>query len=398
MCEKRMTARRVLLTGLILLMTCIFLTGAPINAAAEDKEWHVPWICFFSGPYAHFGALLKIGMVEAVEDINAAGGIAGKPVVVDYRDSATDVAKASAEMSKVVEDSLVIMGPLYAPAAKAALPMAKRQKVMSLVITAGPQIVKQFQPWCAGLVPDYKDFGPAASGWADLNPEIKSVVQFVWPQDPTWMEIANAHSKALKAKGIKVTDIEVSAGIEMSSVAVKALSHKADGYIICVGSVEAAKIVKELDTRGFKDKGNILIFVSADFADLYITGKGFLEGVNIYSAVNPYSENPRWKALMAKVSKKYPDLKDPPAWALSFPYDTLFMVKEAIEKQGITGDPKKLAEERVKIRDYINNIKEFHGVNDTFSMVDGLPKVPMYLYEIKDNRKSLLKKFELSGS
>lgn len=377
-----------------LFLTFFCFSSGPAQATPRVKEWHIPWICFFSGPYAQFGNLMKIGMVQAVEDINASGGIAGKPVVVDYLDSATNVAKALSEMNSIVNDSLVIMGPTYAPAAKAALPLAVRHKVMCLVITAGPEIVKQFQPWAAGLVPGNKDFGPVAAAWAKRNPGLKTVVQFVWPQDPTWMGIAQAQANAIKKMGIKVINIEVSAGIQMGSVAVKALSHKPDGYIISVGSIEAAKIVKELYERGFKDTAKILIFVSADFSDLYTTGKGFLDGAYIYGAINPYSKKPQWIALMQHVAKKYPDLVNPPAWALAFPYDTLMMIKAAIENQGITGDPKRLAEERVKIRNYIYNIKDFSGVNGTISMVDGMPKLTMYLYQIENNKKVLVEKIK----
>ena len=37
------------------------------------------------------------------------------------------------------------------------------------------------------------------------------------------------------------------------------------------------------------------------------------------------------------------------------------MIKEAIEKTGVTGDPKKLKEERKMIADYCANVKGFHG-------------------------------------
>jgi len=41
----------------------------------------------------------------------------------------------------------------------------------------------------------------------------------------------------------------------------------------------------------------------------------------------------------------------PPSLSTHY-YDALFMIKEAIEKTGVTGDPKKLKEERKKIADY----------------------------------------------
>jgi len=49
-------------------------------------------------------------------------------------------------------------------------------------------------------------------------------------------------------------------------------------------------------------------------------------------------------------------------------YDVVYAVKEAIEKTGVTGDPGKLKEERLKIRDYIRNLKEFPGIYKPFTM------------------------------
>ncbi|MBW2618665.1 MAG: ABC transporter substrate-binding protein, partial [Deltaproteobacteria bacterium] len=116
----------------------------PLNAQADPAgpvvdEWRIPTILFLSGAYAHIGEMMKFSQEEGVKDINSTGGIRGKPLVIDWHDSATDAMKAVAEMSKVVEDALVIIGPNYAPAA--ALPLATRNKVFCLPYTAGTQIV-----------------------------------------------------------------------------------------------------------------------------------------------------------------------------------------------------------------------------------------------------------------
>jgi hypothetical protein len=68
------------------------------------------------------------------------------------------------------------------------------------------------------------------------------------------------------------------------------------------------------------------------------------------------------------------------------------MVKEAIEKTGVTGDPAKLAEERKKIADYCRNIKDFKGVNNTWSIKDGVPSnKKVFLFQIWGGKKKLVK-------
>jgi len=48
-----------------------------------------------TGPNAAFGAQLKNGVEQAVEDINAAGGILGNKIVLTYGDDVSDPKQAS---------------------------------------------------------------------------------------------------------------------------------------------------------------------------------------------------------------------------------------------------------------------------------------------------------------
>jgi hypothetical protein len=68
------------------------------------------------------------------------------------------------------------------------------------------------------------------------------------------------------------------------------------------------------------------------------------------------------------------------------------MIKDAIEKTKVTGNPKELAEERKLIADYCANAKGFQGVMFTWDMQAGVPtKKPTYIFEIQDERKELLR-------
>ena len=66
-----------LLAGLIIV---IFM--APV-AWAEPvvKEWKIPWLYPATGVYSGFGTVLNDAVVDTVAQINATGGIAGRPLV-----------------------------------------------------------------------------------------------------------------------------------------------------------------------------------------------------------------------------------------------------------------------------------------------------------------------------
>jgi branched-chain amino acid transport system substrate-binding protein len=64
------------------------------------------------------------------------------------------------------------------------------------------------------------------------------------------------------------------------------------------------------------------------------------------------------------------------------------MIKEAIENTGVTGNPKKLTEERIKIRDYCRYVKGFEGIQTIWDFEDGKPAgIAAYLFKIQDGKK-----------
>ena len=76
---------------------------APAPAPAPDEpvvdKWVFPSGLFITGTFAYFGNELIFGTELAVEKVNAAGGIRGKPVeVVWYDMGSDDAAKAVVEI------------------------------------------------------------------------------------------------------------------------------------------------------------------------------------------------------------------------------------------------------------------------------------------------------------
>jgi ABC-type branched-subunit amino acid transport system substrate-binding protein len=367
------------------------------NAEPVVKEWKIPFLAFLSGPYAGFGKQIKWAADDAAREINEAGGISGRPIVIEYHDTALDPAKAAAEMSKVVKKSLIIFGPIAATTTKAAMPMVVREKAFAMAVACGLGVNLEFHPWTIHFLGVPKDvITPPLQSWVKRNPDMKTVVQFIWPLDPTWVEFANAQRAALEEVGIEVQpDVELSEGLDMASAVVKAMAGKPDGFTIVVGPVEVAKVIKELDKRGVKNKSRIMIFMTADDPALYEVGKGYLDGAYHWNQFNMASDSPRWEGLYGRYRKAFPEFTQPTIGVPIF-YDMVYLAKMAIEKTGATGDSSRLAEERLKIRDFCRNLKGFPGVQNEFDIVDGVIRCPSFLFQIKNNEKQLVESFRLS--
>jgi len=185
---------------------------------------------------------------------------------------------------------------------------------------------------------------------------MKNVVQFV-ENYGAWPGMAKAHVIGLEAAGVNVLkEIEVPTNaVAFGPLVVKALAENPDGIIFAANAEKVAKIILELKSRGWSDNSKILVFSSADDGAFYTTGGDNINGVMIYNYVDPGLDTPRWQAFREDFKADH-DGMEPFSLSPNY-YDAVYMIKRAIEETGVTGDPAKLKEERILIRDFCNDVQ-----------------------------------------
>ena len=376
----------------VLLLVLLAAGSAFAQPQVEVKEWTVPFLNCLTGPIAAIGEYLEWGAERAAFEINAAGGIKGKPVKVVGVDTAMDPQKGSVEMAKLVENTRVALGPVPEPVIMAAMPIAVENGMMSFTATTSYEYAVKYFPWTVSWFPPTEvRLGQLVAAWAKQFSDLKTVIQFVEPYGP-WPGMADAHVKGLTGMGVNVLDkVEVpSDAVTFGPLAVRALDAKPDGIVFVCNAEKIAKIIKELKSRGWTKMDHLLVFSSGDAPELYTTGGADVNGVQVYNYINPFVVNPRWDAFKAALEKDHNGMA-PFSLSPNY-YDALYMIKEAIEKTGVTGDPKKLKEERKKIADYCANVKGFKGIQFNWDMKDGVPtNKPTYIFTIENGAKKLTK-------
>ena len=374
-----------------LLMMSILFIGTISTFGQEDVvvgEWRVPFLNSVTGPIASIGEYMSWSAQRAANEINEAGGVRGKPVKIDVIDTGVSKDKAMEEMAKLVDTALVVMGPVPEACIMAAVPIAVKAGLFCLVSSTSYEYAVEYFPWTLSWYPITEDkLPPITAAWAKLHPDMKTVVQFVenWA---AWPPMAEAHTIGLESAGVKMlsqVDVPIDA-IMFEPLVLKALSQKPDGIVLTCNSEKAAKIIIELVKKGWKDKAKILVFSSADDTALYTVGGEYLEGISIYNYIDLNLDDLRWQTFREAYKQDHDGIE--PASLSTNYYDSVYMIKEAIENTEVTGDPKKLAGERIKIRDYCRNVKEFQGIQLTWDMTDGVPTGKgTFLFEIKNGEK-----------
>src|SRR5260221_9069528 len=100
-------------TGLLLL--------AGVAAAADVKLAYVGEI---SGSIAVSGGNFRDGIILAVEEINAKGGILGEKIALSQLDTQTNPGVARSQMQKAIDsDPYAVLGPIFSGNVKATSPL-----------------------------------------------------------------------------------------------------------------------------------------------------------------------------------------------------------------------------------------------------------------------------------
>jgi branched-chain amino acid transport system substrate-binding protein len=126
-------------------VTALVLVSVLIPAVllAQDAKFSIPLP--LTGTQAKFGEIEKNSYEIAVEEINAAGGIKGRKVVLEFEDSQgkPEVSRAIAEKLIDVKKQPVLFGEYSSACSKAIAAVAEERKIPYMVVTGATDDITQ---------------------------------------------------------------------------------------------------------------------------------------------------------------------------------------------------------------------------------------------------------------
>ena len=138
-----MTGRRRWITASLGLLAAVALagcgsggsggsgSGSGATAAPADKEWRVGVYLGLSGPDAQFGIQTREGIELAVDEINAAGGVKGKPIKLMIEDDKGNPTEANNKVLQLIDrdKAIAILGEVASSRSKPAGIVANSKKI-----------------------------------------------------------------------------------------------------------------------------------------------------------------------------------------------------------------------------------------------------------------------------
>jgi urea transport system substrate-binding protein len=304
------------------------VTGS-MNASAADPI-KIGAVLPFSGGVELYGAQAKLGLDLAAADINAAGGILGRPVEIVYRDDGTRPNIATEAARKIVEEDgvLAVVGPITSQNLDAIVPVLASRKTPLLYATNYEGGKCNRYMFSFNTVPNQE--------LASLLPYMTQTFgkeYFLLGADRDWPHRMFEAAEPLIAKlGGKILGKQYTLGTEkdFSPLIDRIAASKAKVLLFALKG-DGMQFIPQAADRGLF-KATTVGFLGLTEADLKVFGG---KGENMYAAV-PFvatSDDPAAKAFVARArAKAGPDV------AISnyvvTHYNTLIALKAAIEKAG----------------------------------------------------------------
>ena len=292
-----------------------------------------------TGPNASFGAQLVNGVTQAVEDINASGGVLGQKLALQAGDDVSDPKQGVSVANKFVGDGVkLVIGHFNSGVTIPASEVYADNGVLFITPSATNPKVTDRKLWNAFRTCGRDD--QQGKLWADLAlGQLKDKkIAIVHDKTPYGQGLADAAKGYMNAGGkLEVLYEGVNVGEKDYSAIVSKIKAAGADYLMWGGlHTEGGLILRQM-----RDQGMNTVMISGDgitdpeFAA--IGGPG-VEGTLMSFGPEPRN-NPNAKDVVAKFAAKK---IDPVGYTL-YSYAGVQIMKQAAEKAGAL-DPKKMAE------------------------------------------------------
>lgn len=349
------------------------------GAKASGDSITIGTVTTNSGTAAAYGEAEVKGFELAVSEINAKGGINGKKVKLESMDDKGDATEASNAYNKLAGDNnvLAVAGPTISATTAAVAPLADQSKLVTIAPAATSDSIETGNYLFRTCFKDSYQ-GEVAARFAAENLKVKKVAVLYGTGDPYSSGVGEAFAKAAEKLGLEVVDKESSSSADDTEYSAQLQKIQASGaellYAPYYYSVAGPYIIPQARSVGFEG----YVMGPDGYDGLKLTGDKSQYNKTYYTTHYSADDNTNTKVQDFIKSYKSKNNAEPNTFA-ALGYDTIYMIKQAIEKAG----------KNATREDVCNAVASmtFDGVTGMFTMdKSGSPTKSVIVLEMKDGK------------
>jgi len=361
--------RRLLLSVPAVLLPLPALAAEPILAGVSGP---------LTGPNAQYGAQWKRGFDLALDEINGAGGVTGRPIAYVFEDSQADPRQSITIAQKFVSDPRIIMelGDFASPASMAASPIYQRAKLTQFGFTNSHPDFTKGGDYMWSNSPSQADEQPQLAAFAVQKLGVQRPGVLFLNTD--WGRASkDVFVKAATDDGAKVVGTEgyLPTDQDFRPALVRLRDAKPDALILLSYYADAALIARQARDVGMKQ---VIVASSSIYSPKFLELAGpAANGVFTMAEFFPTEQRPEVQRFVAAYRAKYQ--QDPDTFS-AIAYDTMILFAALSRQYGPT---------REGIHDGLLHIKDVPSVlygKVTFDPVTRRAQAASYKFLlVKDN-------------
>ena len=327
------------------LITALAAAGMVMSAAAADIK--IGAAEALSGPAGQYGQSIKNGFQLAADEINAAGGVKGNKIALQFEDEAGKKEQAIDVFKKLIfqDKVLMVFGPTLSNSAQAADPIAQAAKTVVFGTSNTADGITSIGDYVFRNSVTEADVLPETLRVAIKHAKISKVAVLYGNDDVFTKSGYDAFKKALETLKVPVTTTETFAkgDVDFKAQLTKIKASGADAIVLSALIAEGAPIMVQARQLGI---------------DLPVIGGNGMNSVKIFDLAKDKSDNlwvgSPWalgsqtkenQHFVVAYTQKY---KSAPDQFGAQAYDAMNIVAAALAKVKLTGN---LEADRKALRD-----------------------------------------------
>lgn len=319
------------------------LLSAGLFACREPDPVRIGFLGGLTGRASGLGASGRNGFLLAIEQANAAGGIAGRRLEAQVGDDQMDAGTAIAALQELFSKRVVaVIGPMTSQVAIAVVPEANRARVPMISPTVSTNQLSGLDDYFLRV---YYSNSQAASMLAEhlatvrKSPRLAAIYDLsnrAYTED--WLRDFRGSYQKLGGEIISAVPFDSGSGTPFGTITDQALAKRPEGILLLANAVDSAMVAQQLAKRA---TGVQLYATGWSYTDdLLQLGGNSVEGLTIIRSADPENRT----AENQNFARLYADrFREAPNFPAMHAYDATRMVIAALTAGGSTGEPLKRA-------------------------------------------------------
>ena len=222
------------------------------SSAFAQSTVYIPAILELSGAGAVSGTNFRDGMLLAIDEINAKGGVLGRKIDTPLLDTQSDAGISRAQLQKVLDNNpYVVLGPVFSGSVLVDMALTQQVEIPEIVGGEAAAITQKSDPYVFRTSFGQQFSMPKIANYMRDDVKAKTVA-ILWVNNDFGKGGRDTFIKEMAARNIKVVaDVSTESGqADFSADVVKIKGANADAIFVYLNEEESARFLREAKKQG----------------------------------------------------------------------------------------------------------------------------------------------------